>query len=616
MSWIRSSPGAQRSARKSLTPHAIFPALLALPFILCLSTGMLAQMGTPTPLSPKEREQAAAEKAASGTIPNYPKLVDITASTEIHFEHQSSPEAKFIAESMSGGVALIDYDRDGWPDIYFTNAQSVEMALHGVKARSALYHNNRDGTFTDVAEKAGVGYPCWAMGASVGDYNNDGWPDLLVTCVSGVVLYRNNGDGTFTDVTKISGLGSDSGWATGSAFGDYDGDGWVDLFISHYVDFHLDDLPVFGSNKSCKYLGLDVQCGPRGLKGSPDNLYHNNGDGTFTDVSKKAGVDDPERRYGLTAIWSDFDNDGKLDLFVTNDGQANYLYKGDGNGKFEDVALTSGVAANEDGFEQANMGVALGDYMHSGRMSLLLSHFDNEYAALYRNEGGMNFADVSIASGIARGTQGYVGWGDAFVDFANSGWEDFFLTNGHVYPQVDNAHRATRYLEPKLLFLNQRDGMFRNISRQVGEALQVEQVSRGLAIGDLFNDGRMEAVVENLVGQPMILRPEGGPQNHWISLQLEGVKSNRLALNARVRATAGDLVQLSEVLSGGSYLSQHDLRIHFGLGSHERLDRAEVLWPDGKRETLTNLSADRFYVVREGDGVISSKPPEQKVKLP
>ena len=577
---------------------------------------MLAQMGTPTPLSPKEREQAAAEKAASGTIPNYPKLVDITASTEIHFEHQSSPEAKFIAESMSGGVALIDYDRDGWPDIYFTNAQSVEMALHGVKARSALYHNNRDGTFTDVAEKAGVGYPCWAMGASVGDYNNDGWPDLLVTCVSGVVLYRNNGDGTFTDVTKISGLGSDSGWATGSAFGDYDGDGWVDLFISHYVDFHLDDLPVFGSNKSCKYLGLDVQCGPRGLKGSPDNLYHNNGDGTFTDVSKKAGVDDPERRYGLTAIWSDFDNDGKLDLFVTNDGQANYLYKGDGNGKFEDVALTSGVAANEDGFEQANMGVALGDYMHSGRMSLLLSHFDNEYAALYRNEGGMNFADVSIASGIARGTQGYVGWGDAFVDFANSGWEDFFLTNGHVYPQVDNAHRATRYLEPKLLFLNQRDGMFRNISRQVGEALQVEQVSRGLAIGDLFNDGRMEAVVENLVGQPMILRPEGGPQNHWISLQLEGVKSNRLALNARVRATAGDLVQLSEVLSGGSYLSQHDLRIHFGLGSHERLDRAEVLWPDGKRETLTNLSADRFYVVREGDGVISSKPPEQKVKLP
>jgi hypothetical protein len=507
------------------------------------------------------------------------------------------------------------------------------MALHGVKARSALFHNNHDGTFTDVTEKAGVGYPCWTMGAAVGDYNNDGWPDLLVTCLAGVVLYRNNGDGTFTDVTKASGLAADSGWATGAAFGDYDGDGWADLFISHYVEFRLDDLPAFGSGKSCKYLGLDVQCGPRGLKGSPDNLYHNNGDGTFTDVSKKSGVDDPARRYGLTAVWSDFDNDGKLDLFVTNDGQANYLYHGDGTGKFADVALTSGVAANEDGLEQANMGVALGDYLHTGCRSLLLSHFDNEYAALYRNDagvknkavndagtsdGGMNFTDTSIASGVARGTQGYVGWGDAFVDFANNGWLDFFLVNGHVYPQVDQAHTAARYLEPKLLFVNQHDGTFRNASKLVGEAIQIPLVSRGLALGDLFNDGRMETVIENLVGQPMILRPEGGPQNHWISFQLEGAagKINRLALNARVRATAGDLVQLGEVRSGGSYLSQHDLRIHFGLGSHERLDQAEVLWPNGKKETLTDLAADRFYVVREGQGVVSSNLPEHRVKLP
>jgi hypothetical protein len=352
------------------------------------------------------------------------------------------------------------------------------------------------------------------------------------------------------------------------------------------------------------------------LKGSPDNLYHNNGDGTFTDVSKKAGVDDPEHRYGLTAIWSDFDNDGKLDLFVTNDGQANYLYRGDGKGKFEDVALTSGVAANEDGFEQANMGVAFGDYLHTGRMSLILSHFDIEYAALYRNQGAMNFADESILSGIARGTQGYVGWGDAFVDFSNDGWQDFFLVNGHVYPQVDSIARATRYLEPKLLFLNQHDGTFRNISTQVGPALQTEQVSRGLAVGDLFNDGRMEAIVENLVGEPMILRPEGGPPNHWISFQLQGSKGNRLALNARVRATSGDLIQLGEVISGGSYLSQHDLRIHFGLGNHPSLDRAEILWRDGKKELLTNLAADHFYVVREGEGVISTKAPDHSAKLP
>lgn len=596
--------------------RTVFPFACAGFLLVWLLGTSVAQMGTATPLPPKEREKDETERRAVGTLTNYPTLVDVTSSTGVQFEHLSSPEAKFIVESMSGGVALIDYDRDGWPDIYFTNAQTVEMAKRGVKARSALYHNNRDGTFTDVTDRAGVGFPCWAMGAVVGDYDNDGWPDLLVTCLGGVVLYRNNGDGTFTDATKAAGLGSDSGWATGAAFGDYDGDGWADLFVSHYVDFRLDDLPVFGSGKSCKYLGIDVQCGPRGLKGSPDNLYHNNGDGTFSDVSKKSGVDDPEHRYGLTAIWSDFNNDGKLDLFVTNDGQANYLYQGDGKGRFEDVALTSGVAANEDGFEQANMGVALGDYLHRGLMSLLISHFDIEYAALYRNQGGMNFSDDSIASGIARGTQGFVGWGDAFVDFANSGWQDFFLVNGHVYPQVDSANRSTRYLEPKLLFLNQRDGTFKNVSKQVGPALQALQVSRGLAIGDLFNDGRMEAVVENLVGKPMILRPEGGPQNHWISFQLEGVKCNRLALNARVTATAGDLVQVGEVLSGGSYLSQHDLRIHFGLGSHDRVDRAEVLWPNGKKETLTNLAADRFYVLRESEGVVLSKGPEQRVKLP
>ena len=584
--------------------------------LIALQAAALAQMGNPTPLPRKEQEKAAAENAAIGTLANYPQLVDITASTGIHFEHLSSPEAKFIAESMSGGVALIDYDGDSWLDIYFTNAQNIQMARRGTKARSALYHNNHDGTFTDVTDKAGVGFPCWAMGVSVGDYNNDGRPDLLVTCLSGIVLYRNNGDDTFTDVTKASGLAKDTGWATGAAFGDYDGDGWADLFVSHYVDFHLDNLPVFGSSKSCKYLGIDVQCGPRGLKGSPDSLYHNNGDETFTDVSKKASVDDPENRYGLTAIWSDFNDDGKLDLFVTNDGQANYLYRGDGQGKFEDVALNSGVAANEDGLEQANMGVAFGDYVHNGRTSLVLSHFDVEYAALYRNDGELNFADVSIPSGIARGTQGYVGWGDALVDFDNDGWQDFFLVNGHVYPQVDTVPRSTKYREPKLLFLNQRYGSFKNVSRQVGPALQIPQVSRGAATGDLFNDGEIEVVVENLVGEPMILRPEGGPQNHWISFQLQGVKCNRLALNARVRATAGELVQVGEVVSGGSYLSQHDLRIHFGLGNHDRVERAEILWPNGSKETVTNLAADRFYVVREGRGVVSIKAPEHSVKLP
>lgn len=539
---------------------------------------------------------------------DYPKLVDITRATKIRFDHLSSPEQKYIVESMSGGVALIDYDGDGWPDIYFTNASSVAMALRGEVARGALYHNNRDGTFTDVTDHAGVGHPCWAQGAVVGDYNNDGFPDLLITCFGGVVLYRNNGDGTFTDATKAAGLAGDTMWATGAAFGDYDKDGWEDLFVSHYVDLKLDNLPEFGSEKTCKYVGVDVQCGPRGLKGSAHSLYHNNGDGTFTDVSRPAHVDNPEHRFGLTAVWSDLDNDGNLDLFVTNDGGANYLYKGDGKGHFEDVAFGAGVAVSENGSEQANMGLALGDYLHTGRFSVLISHFSREYAALYRNDGAMNFTDVSQSSCIALPTMAYVGWGDAFVDLSNSGWPDIVVVNGHVYPQVDTKPVGTRYREPKLLFLNQHNGAFRSISELVGPAMQVPQVSRGLAVGDLFNDGHLELVIESLQGEPTILRPEGGPRNHWVSFGLIGTKSGRLALNARVQVTAGGFVQEDEVRSGGSYLSQNDLRLHFGLGTQNRVGQAEILWPSGARDVIKNLPADRFYTVREGGGIVASNP--------
>jgi hypothetical protein len=562
--------------------------------MLAVLIGLPICAQTEPQLSPSQRPDTA----------TLPQLVDITASTGIKFEHLSSPEQKYIVESMGGGVALIDFDRDGWPDIYFTNAQNVEMARSGQKARSALYHNNRDGTFTDVTDKAGVGYPCWAMGVAVGDYNNDGWPDLLVTCFGGVVLYRNNGDGTFTDVTKQAGLSNDSLWATGAAFGDYDGDGWADLFVAHYVDLQLSDLPRFGSAKTCKYRGIDVQCGPKGLKGSPDNLYHNNGDGTFTEVSKKAGVSDPQNYFGLTAVWSDFNADGHLDLFVANDGQKNYLYQNDGSGHFTDVALAAGVAVSQDGAEQANMGVALGDFLHTGRPSIAISHFSDEYATLFRNDGSMNFSDVSYASGIAPATTPYVGWGDEFIDSDNSGWLDFFLVNGHVYPQVDSLPAGARYREPKLLYQNQRDGTFKNVSKLVGPAIQIPQVSRGVAMGDLFNDGCVDIVVENLTGSPMILRPQCSAANHWISFELEGTKSNRLALNARVRAIAGDLVQTSEVLSGGSYLSQNDLRVHFGLGRRDSVDKVEILWPNGEIETLTHLAANHFYYVKQGKGVV------------
>jgi len=539
----------------------------------------------------------------------FPQLVDITDSTGIKFEHLSSSDKKYIVESMAGGVALIDYDRDGLPDIYFTNAPTVDMVLAGKKARSALYHNNGDGTFTDVTDRAGVGYPCFAMGAAVGDYNNDGWPDLLVTCLGGVVLYRNDGDGTFTDVTKQAGL-KDTQFATGAAFGDYDGDGWVDLFVSHYVDFHLDDLPKFGSTKTCQYHGLAVQCGPRGLKGAGDLLFHNNGDGTFTDVSRAAGVDDPHGYYGLAAVWSDFNDDGLLDLFVANDSTPNFLYRNDGKGHFTEIGFLAGTAVSQDGSEQAGMGIGLGDYLHTGHLSLFVTHFSEEYAALFRNDGAMGFTDDSFHAGVAAPTIPYVGWGTAFFDFDNDGWLDLFLVNGHVYPQVDTLDVGARYREPKLLFLNQHDGTFRNISGLAGTAIQMPQVSRGAAFGDLFNDGRVDIVVENLDGKPMILREEGGNHNHWIGFELAGTKSNRLALNARIKAVAGELIQVDEVRSGGSYLSQNDLRIHFGLGAHDHLDRAEILWPSGKTESLANLAVDRFYAVKEGEGAV----PREKLR--
>ncbi len=546
----------------------------------------------------------------------FPQLVDITASTGIDFNHLATPEQRYIVESMSGGVALIDYDHDGYPDIYFTNAPSVQMALDGKKAKSALYHNNHDGTFTDVTDKAGVGYPCWAMGAAVGDYNHDGRPDLLVTCFGGVVLYRNNGDGTFTDVTKAAGLDGDKAWATGATFGDYDGDGFDDLFVSSYVDFSLTDLPKFGSSKTCQYHAVAVQCGPRGLTGYRDYLFHNNKDGTFTEVSKQAGVDDAQGFFGLTSVWTTMGDSGHPDLFVTNDGEPNFLYRNKGGGIFTNVAEDAGIAVNQDGSEQANMGVALGDYDHKGRLSLAITHFSDEYTTLFRNDGLYNFTDVSYTAGIASATRPYVGWGDAFVDLDNDGWLDFFEVNGHVYPQVNTAGVGIKYREPALLFENKHDGTFRDISQQVGPAIQTPRVSRGVAVGDLFNDGHVEMVIENLEGAPTILRPETDSKNSWISLSLQGTASNRLALNTRVRVTAGDLVQIDEVHSGGSYLSQSDLRLHFGLGAHDHVDKLEIFWPSGKQETLTQLPANRLYTVVEGKPSPTSEPPNVAVHLP
>jgi hypothetical protein len=535
-----------------------------------------------------------------------PQLEDVTAKAGVTFSHTSSADKRYIFESMSGGVVIFDYDRDGWPDIYFTNAPTIDMALAGKTSLGVLYHNNHDGTFTDVTQKSGLTKACLSMGGAVGDYDNDGWPDLYITCLGGNILYHNNGDGTFTDVTAKAGV-ADGRWSSGASFGDYDGDGFVDLMVANYVDFHLNDLPLFGSTPYCKYRGVDVQCGPRGLKGAGDALFHNNGNGTFTDVSKSAGVSDPDGYYGLGVIWSDFNGTGRPDIYMANDSTPKYLYKNLGNGKFEEIGFESGTALSNNGSEQASMGIAVGDYNHTGRPSLYVTNFENENDDLYRNDGDWNFSEESFSSGLALSSLPWVKWGTAFVDLDNDGWLDLITVTGHVYPQMDLLPSDPGYRQPELLSMNQADGTFCDASDEAGPALKEKRVARGLAVGDLFNDGNMDVVINDLDGSPMILRNKGIPGRHWVSFELAGTKSNRLALNARIKIVAGGMTQTDEVHSGGSYLSQNDLRVHFGLGTAAKIDSVEIHWPSGAVDKIGSLAADRFYAVQEGHGIVPAE---------
>jgi hypothetical protein len=539
------------------------------------------------------------------------RFVDVTEKTGIRFKHTSAPEKKYIVESMSGGVALFDYDRDGWLDIYITNSLTVETVNNPRSSRSALYHNNGDGTFTDVTEKSGLAYPGWAMGVTTGDYDADGWPDVYVTCLGPNHLYHNNGDGTFTDVTQKTGV-DDARWSTGAAFGDYDNDGNIDLFVANYVDFHLKDLPEFGKGKFCQYRGTPVQCGPRGLPGAGDSLFHNNGDGSFTEVSKKAGVSDPDGRFGMSALWTDLDGDGWMDLYVANDSGPNFLYKNNRDGTFKEIGLLSGCAVREDGSEQGSMGIAIGDYNHDGLLDIFIANFSDEPKTLYRQEKGMFFDDVSFASKVAQVSIPYVGWGTDFIDFDNDGWVDLMEVNGHVYPQMDNASASTTYTQRILLFHNERNGTFAEVAASCGDALMLRRVSRGAAFGDIDNDGDVDVVINNLDGAPVVLRNDGGNSNNWINIKTVGSKKNRDALGALVKVTADNLVQLREVYSGGSYISQNDTRLHFGLGKKNRIDSIEIRWPSGgKTEVFRDVAVNQFLVIEEGKGIVKRTAPSK-----
>ena len=519
-------------------------------------------------------------------------------------------DVRFILETVGSGVALLDYDNDGWLDIYLVNGSTYDaMSGKASPPHAALFHNNHDGTFTDVAEKAGVTNDRWGFGVAVGDYDNDGWPDLYVTNFGKNRLFHNNHDGTFTDVAEKAGV-TLGNWSTGATFGDYDGDGRLDLFVPGYVHYDIDHPPVPGSPvvafSTCEFRGVKVMCGPRGLQGESDHLFHNNGDGTFTDVSQKAGVGDSNRYYGLTGVFADVNNDGKVDLIVANDSTPNYLYINKGDGTFEDASYASGYALNEDGRETASMGVAVGDYLNNGLLDLYNTVFSDDYNPLYRNQGGGNFTDVSYQAGIAEVTIPFLGWGTGFLDYDNDGWKDLLIANGHVYPAVDQSDWGTTFAERPLLFHNLRNGKFEAVPPVKGTGLAAVLTARGAAFGDLFNDGKIDVVINQLHNVPVLLRNVNADTNHWVGLKLiGGARSPRDAIGASVYLTVGGMRQRADVISGGSYASSNDLRLHFGLGAIAKVDNVEVHWPSGSVERPTLPEIDRFYSIEERRGIVA-----------
>jgi hypothetical protein len=548
---------------------------------------------------------------AGGFVNGAPVIfIDATHTAGLDkFHHRSgSPEKHVILETPGSGVALLDYDNDGWLDIYLVNG-STEAAFRGKEAapKAMLLHNNHDGTFTDVTEKAGVGNERWGFGVAVGDYDNDGWPDIYVSNYGKNRLYHNNHDGTFSDVAEKAGVALGT-WSTGASWGDYDHDGYLDLFVPGYVKFDMNNQPIPGKNGLpkgfCQFRGVEVMCGPRGLNGEPDHLFHNNGDGTFTDVSVKAGVADQHGYYGFSSVFVDVDDDGWLDLAVANDSVPKYLYRNKHDGTFEDISYMSGFALNDEGREQAAMGIAVGDYNRDGKVDFYITNFSDDYNTLYRNEGDGNFQDVSAHAELANPTIPFLGWGTAFLDFDNDGLLDLFVANGHVYPGVDNMDWGTSYAQRPLLFRNLNGDKFQEVPAAPGSGLAVVIRARGAAFGDLFNDGHIDVVLNNMDSTPTLLRNVVKNDNHWITFRLiGGGKSPKDAIGAKLFLTAGAR-QRGDVFSGGSYASSSDQRLHFGLGSATKVDKVEIHWPSGTKEEIAVPQIDRIYTVVEGKGSV------------
>jgi hypothetical protein len=568
-------------------------------------------MGVSTGVAHAPRKDAQSRPITAGGFVDGAPVVfaDITKAAGLDkFRHRSgTPEKKSILETPGSGVALLDYDNDGWLDIYLLNGSTIP-ALKGKEPapQAMLLHNNHDGTFTDVTAKAGVANERWGFGVAVGDYDNDGWPDLYVANYGKNRLYHNNHDGTFTDVAEKAGVGL-GGWSAGPTWGDYDRDGLLDLFVPGYVKYDVEHPPIAGQGDIppgyCKFRGVDVMCGPRGLPGESDHLFHNNGDGTFSDVSLKAGVSDPKGYYGFASTFVDVDDDGWLDLVVANDSVPNYLYHNRHDGTFEDVSYLSGFALTEDGRAQASMGIAVGDYNRDGKVDFYVSAFSDDYNALYRNDGDGNFSDVTYRAGLADPTIPFLAWGTGFLDFDNDGLLDIFVANGHVYPGVDRQDWGTTWAQRPQLFRNLDGAKFAEVPPSTGSGLADVITARGAAFGDLFNDGHIDVVMNNIDSTPTLLRNVVKNDNHWITLKLVGgAKSPRDAVGAKMFLTSGGARQRADVFSGGSFGSSSDQRIHFGLGPSTIVDKLEIFWPDGTKQEVSVPRVDRMISVEEGKG--------------
>ena len=541
---------------------------------------------------------------ASG-LPFNACFTDVAAEAGLHAPLIYGPDDKktYIVETVGCGCAFIDFDNDGWLDIFTLSGTRFEGPPAGTTNR--LYKNNRNGTFTDVTEKAGLTKVGWASAVAVGDYNNDGFDDLFVTYWGQNLLYRNNGDGTFTDVTEKAGLLHEgTKWGSGCSFVDYDRNGLLDIAVANYLQFNPNKIPKPGESSFCNWKGIPVNCGPRGLPPGDMLLYHNNGDGTFTDVSEKSGIAKAKGSYCMTVAAADFDNDGWPDIYVACDSTPSFLFKNNHDGTFTDVGLETGVALNEDGMEQAGMGLGIGDFNLDGNLDILKTHFADDTAVLYRNDGKGNFEDVTNSSGLGVETR-FISWGAGMFDLDNDGYPDLFWVTGSVYPEIEKQLPNYPFKSPRIVFRNLRNGKFEELLDQAGPGIGAQHASRGCAFGDFDNDGDMDVLIMNLNEPPSLLRNDVKGDSRWVKVKLIGTKSNKSAIGARVTAHYGGKMQVQEVLSQASYYSANDLRLHFGLGMADKVD-LDVRWPNGAMEKLANVAVNRLHTVREGGGIVKS----------